>query len=217
MNQAAPPKPQGMAMALEIWSRKVHDYLGLYFLLFLWLFALSGLLLNHPGGPGSDFWASRKQEQLERPVRLDAAGTDLERARQVMAQLGIGGEIEWTVARQAGGHFRFRVARPGRMYEIDVDQASSRAAVAQTTVNGWGVLNALHHFNGVHMGDARNSRDWWLTDLWTFSMDALSAGLILLLLSGIYIWFRSGRRRLAGLAALTLGLASAGFFLIALR
>ena len=32
---------------LETWNRTFHFYLGLYFLFFLWLFSLSGLMLNH--------------------------------------------------------------------------------------------------------------------------------------------------------------------------
>ena len=32
---------------LELWNRKLHYYLGLYFLFFLWLFSLTGLMLNH--------------------------------------------------------------------------------------------------------------------------------------------------------------------------
>ena len=31
----------------EFWNRKLHYYLGLYFLFFLWLFSLTGLMLNH--------------------------------------------------------------------------------------------------------------------------------------------------------------------------
>jgi len=30
------------------WSRRIHIWLGLYMLLFLWLFAVSGLFMNHP-------------------------------------------------------------------------------------------------------------------------------------------------------------------------
>jgi len=35
------------AKALETWNRRLHYYLGLYFLFFLWLFSLTGLMLNH--------------------------------------------------------------------------------------------------------------------------------------------------------------------------
>ena len=35
-------------LTFETWNKKLHYYLGLYFLLFLWLFSFTGLLLNHP-------------------------------------------------------------------------------------------------------------------------------------------------------------------------
>ena len=36
--------------AFLVWNRRVHFYLGLYLLFFTWLFAFTGLLLNHPAG-----------------------------------------------------------------------------------------------------------------------------------------------------------------------
>jgi hypothetical protein len=44
-------------------------------------------------------------------------------------------------------------------------------------VNGWGVIRMLHTFTGVHPGSAQGRRDWWLTRLWSLSMDALVMGL----------------------------------------
>ncbi|HEX6070876.1 MAG TPA: hypothetical protein VFZ18_13670, partial [Longimicrobiaceae bacterium] len=35
------------SVELRSWTRRLHYYLGLYFLLFIWLFSLTGLLLNH--------------------------------------------------------------------------------------------------------------------------------------------------------------------------
>jgi hypothetical protein len=50
--------------------------------------------------------------------------------------------------------------------------------VQQSDVNLWGVIKALHTFTGVQMDDPRNSRDWALTSVWAFSMDAVAIGLI---------------------------------------
>ena len=198
----------------ERWIRKLHYYLGLCFLFFLWLFSFSGLVLNHPGWKFAQFWPRRVQSESVGAVRPGHAGAGLERARELMDQCGLAGEIEWTVARQAPGHFRFRVARPGTICEIDEDRERGRAAVTRTAVNGWGVLSALHHFNGVRMNDDRNTRDWRLTSVWAFSMDALAAGLLFMLASGVYVWIRGGRSRLPGLVALLAGLLAAGLFLM---
>ena len=49
-----------------VWNRKLHYYLGLYFLFFLWLFALSGLLLNHSSWTFAQFWPNRQVSTFER-------------------------------------------------------------------------------------------------------------------------------------------------------
>jgi hypothetical protein len=190
----------------DAWTRKLHYYLGLYFLLFLWLFSLSGLVLNHSEWTFAQFWPQRRQSHYERPVRQDTTQTDMAQAPVIMEQVGIRGEVEWLTQTQAPGHLAFRATRPGYTYEVDVDWSRRIASVHETTVNAWGILSALHHFNGVRAGDPRNARDWLFTTVWTFCMDALAAGLIFTVFSGVYIWYRSGRRRFAGLAALLTGI-----------
>ncbi len=196
---------------IDRWNRKLHTYAGLYLLLFVWLFAVSGLLLNHSAWPAAQFWRERRQERFQRRVELAAAGAPLERARDVMRQLGIDGEIEWLAPRP--GRFEFRVTRPGRVANIDVDLTNGVAIVERTTVNAWGVLNMLHSFTGVRGGRPEALRDWWLTMVWSGAVDAVSAGVIFLALSGIWIWFRSGQRRAAGLAALAAGVVACAAFL----
>ena len=57
----------------EIWNRKLHYYVGLYLLTFVWLFAVSGLIINHPGWAFADFWpnppALRPRRSGEFPKR----------------------------------------------------------------------------------------------------------------------------------------------------
>ena len=43
-----PPNGRGLRVRFERWNRKLHFYAGLFLLLFIWLFAVSGLILNHP-------------------------------------------------------------------------------------------------------------------------------------------------------------------------
>ena len=189
------------------WIRRLHSYVGLYFLASVWLFSFSGLVLNHGSWTFAQFWPQRKQTEYERTVHA-TAGNDTERAQAVMSQLGIKGEVEWVTPDQMPEHLRFRVVRPGRNYEVDADFGRGAATVAETSVNAWGVLNGLHHLNGVHAGDKRNTRDWFWTGVWVFGMDALAVGLISIALSGIYIWLRTRRRRVMGLIALVAGIAA---------
>ena len=42
-------RDNGRPLAIcERWNRKLHFYTGLFLIVFLWLFAFTGLLLNHP-------------------------------------------------------------------------------------------------------------------------------------------------------------------------
>ncbi|HWQ54583.1 MAG TPA: hypothetical protein VN442_12940 [Bryobacteraceae bacterium] len=197
------------------WNRKGHYYLGLYFLFFLWLFAFTGLLLNH-SWRFAEFWPNRKVSTFERPVEAPRAGNGVDRARALMRQIGIDGEIEWTAPRPDSAGFVFRVNRPGRNYQVTVRAGEGRALVEQTEINTWGILHVLHTFTGARAGDTRNTRDWMLTTLWVWSMDAVSAGLVLMVFSGIYVWLGLPSKRNAGIAVLLLGSVICGLFVFGL-
>jgi hypothetical protein len=209
--------PWSGSAAVERWNRKLHFYLGLYFLFFLWLFALTGLLLNHSQWSFAEFWPMRKQSKFERPIARPAPGSDLAQAKELMRQLGLAGEIDWTARRADENRLDFRVGRPGRFWEIRADFERGQAAVQQTEVNGWGIVHVLHTFTGVRTGDTRNSRDWILTSLWAWSMDAFAVGLIAMVLGSYYMWWRLRHKRTAGAIALGLGVAVSGLFVVGLR
>jgi hypothetical protein len=201
--------------AFNHWNRRGHYYLGLYFLFFLWLFAFTGLLLNH-SWRFAEFWPNRKVSKFERHVQTPTERSDVERAHDVVRQLGIRGELEWTSARVDATVFSFRVTRPGRTWNVTMDPAG-RVAVEQTDINGWGLMRVLHTFTGVRRGDARNERDWVLTTIWALSMDAVALGMCLMVLSGAYLWIRLPQKRKPGLVALLAGTVACGFFVFGLR
>jgi hypothetical protein len=201
------------------WNRKLHFYSGLFLLFFLWLFAFSGLLLNHPSWGFAESWNNRKETNYDREITALGPETkgDLGQAREIMRQLGIEGEILWTTIRTDADQFEFQVRRPGHFFFIKADLARKRTIVRQADVNLWGVIKVLHSFTGVQMDDPRNSRDWVLTSLWAFSMDAVAAGVILMVLSSLYMWFELPQKRLPGAVVLGLGSLSCGLFCIGLR
>ena len=198
-----------------VWNRKGHYYLGLYFLFFLWLFAFTGLLLNH-SWTFAEFWPNRKVSKSERQVRTPIVTDDVEKARNVVRQLGIEGEIEWTSARVDATTFSFRVARPGRTWNVVMDPAG-RVAIERTDINGWGLMRVLHTFTGVRSSDSRNDRDWILTTIWALSMDAVALGMCLMSLSGIYLWIGLANKRKPGLVALLAGTVACSMFVFGLR
>ena len=214
-----PPNDAGSWGGFAFWNRKLHFYTGLFLLCFTWMFAFSGLLLNHPSWKFAEFWPNRKQANYEHSITApgpEIAG-DLAQAHEIMKQLDINGEILWTTTRTDPNQFDFQVRRPGHFWFIKADFGLKRVAVQQADVNLWGVLKALHAFTGVQMDDPRNTRDWPLTSVWAFSMDAVAAGLIFMTLSSLYMGFRRPQKRLSGAIVLIVGTLICGLFCAGFR
>jgi len=203
----------------ERWNRKLHFYAGLFLLFFVWLFAFSGLLLNHPSWSFAESWNNRKETNYEREITAPGPEVkgDLGQAHEILRQLGIEGEILWTTTRTNANQFDFQARRPGHFFFIKADLAQQRVTVRHSVVNLWGVIKVLHTFTGVQMDDARQNRDWALTSVWAFSMDAVAAGLIFMVLSSLYMWFELPQKRLPGAVVLGLGSLICGLFCMGLR
>ena len=208
---------RGAVDSFLVWNRRVHFYLGLYLLFFTWLFAFTGLLLNHPRWQFAQFWPNRIQSTTERTLKPVTAVADFDRARDVMRQLGITGEIQWPATQPVDGPFTFQVNRPGLNVEVKADLRAGHATVQRTQLNGWGVMHVLHTFTGAPAADSRNRRDWTVTTVWALSMDAVAAGLIVMVLGSYVMWFRLRAKRFGGAVALALGFISCGAFIGGLR
>jgi hypothetical protein len=212
---AGGPRPIGAT--LRGWNRRLHLYAGLYFLFFLWLFALTGLMLNHGEWAAARFWPQRRQATEERVFQPTAPGTNLELARDLLRQLGLAGEIQWLTTPATADRLDFRVSRPGTTLDLQADLRAGRVRMQRTELNGWGVAQTLHTFSGSPAGDPKNRRDWWLTTVWAFAMDAVAAGLAVLVLGGIVMWLTLPGKRIGGLIALASGCAICGWLLFGLR
>jgi hypothetical protein len=214
----SPNVPRFLA-GFERWNRKLHFYSGLFLLFFLWLFAFSGLLLNHPTWSFAESWNNRRETNYVREIAAPGPEVkgNLGQAREIVRQLGMEGEILWTATTTNADQFDFQVRRPGHFYFIKADLAQKRVAVRQADVNLWGVIKVLHTFTSIQMDDAHKRRDWVLTSLWAYSMDAVAAGLIFMVLSSLYLWFKLPQKRLPGAVVLGLGSLGCGLFCIGLR
>ena len=199
------------------WNRRLHYFLGLYFLFFIWLFALTGLLLNHGDWTFTEFWSNRRVTRSEQPVRRPPAADAETEAKDLLRQLGITGEIQWQAAAMEPTRLEFRASRPGLQFDIAANFKTGLAKVQRTELNGWGTARALHTFSGLRLGDAKNQRDWVLTTFWVYAMDALSVGLVVMVLSGVVLWWVRRERRASGLIALAGGVLICGWLVFGLR
>lgn len=193
------------ASGFIVWNRRLHYFIGLYLLFFSWLFAFTGLLLNHPKWTFAEFWPSRTRSTAVHEVRPPAGTGDAERARDLARQLELTGEIQLPARQPSDGQFVFQVNRPGHLVDVNFASATGRVTLQRTDLNVWGVMNQLHTFTGVRNGDGVNDRDWVLTWIWAFSMDAVALGLVVMVLSSYVMWSRLEAKRRGGLIALALG------------
>jgi hypothetical protein len=197
------------------WTRRLHYYAGLYLLALVWLFSLSGLLLNHQWA-FADFWPRRKETTFERSIQPLRGARDVDRAADLVRQLEVSGEIG-AITTRAPDTFEVQVARPGTTFQIKADVTRQTASVQRTDVNHWGMFRTLHTFSGMPRTASNAERDWLPTKVWSFLMDAVSVGLIFLVLSSLYMWWGLRTKRALGMIALALGILSCGLFVVGLR
>lgn len=200
---------KNLTRLVGVWNRKIHIYIGLFFLLFLWLFSITGFLLNHPQ------WFAGMPERSKREVRVQipAGVDDKDKALALMAQLGLDGE--YLESRQREGHFLFRVLRPSRREFVDVDLETQQAVITTAVPRVWGRFGDLHTHNGVRgiYRESEPARDWPMTSIWVFLMDALCIGVILIVVSSLYMWLQLAKKRIPGFVALALGVVCCAFFI----
>ena len=104
------------------WNKKIHIYLGLYMLLFLWLFSISGLLINHHN------WF---QDKYEKPIQLPQGADDQAKAEDLRVQLGLSGEILRVRGNRMPprGHFTFNLDSLEKVISVDADLEKSVATI----------------------------------------------------------------------------------------
>ena len=197
------------AEALEVWNRKFHYYLGLYFLFFLWLFALTGLMLNHQ--PWFSDLYQRQETVSVRRVQMPQGRNLFEQTRDVMRQLDLRGEIDWP-ASQPVGHIDFTVTRPKSAAQVRVDLNAKRAYVKEFENGTLHAFQIFHAFSGTRFNQPTSQPDWVVTSAWVVAMDALATGLIVMVLGSYYMWWRLKRRKTLGMVTLGTGFAACLMF-----
>lgn len=201
---------------MTVSTRQLHNYLGLFLLLFLWMFSVSGLVLNHSAWSAGRFWEARNETTTNREIRAPAATGDLALATDVMRQLGIVGEVGDMRRHPDSARLDFQVVKPGHVFRVEARVDSAVARVTEIRLKAWGVMDALHKFTGVRVSNSSERRDWLLTRLWSAAMDALALGMLVPVGSGLYLWFRRVDTRRPGLVVLLTGIACCAFFLFGL-
>jgi len=173
--------------------RNIHLILGLVFVFYALVFALSSLVIIYRP------WLKLTTEDQQTTVVVPAERVQTPRALalELMQNHGLKGELR--DIQEDGAEVRFAIVRPGTHAKVTYLRHKGEAKI-QTRREGF--LNTLVnlHTNFGFRHDFMPSNGWSLLSLLG------SVGLFLLGATGIYLWFCHHEERLIGTVILALGL-----------
>ncbi len=197
-----------MRSFVRIWSLRVHRHLGLVLAPVLLVFALSTLILNHPGESQTvDEPRVRTVSNLTVP---DLDGLPL--AQAVAAQAGVDGEVDWIQKRPAQAEVLVMMSKPTQRIEIRVDTRNRKARILTRKISALDRILYLHKRPGPHVASIRGN--WWVLKIWRDVTDFSVVGVFLLSFTGIYLWIRLPGERRLGLVFAFLGIVALNVLLV---
>ncbi len=173
--------------------RNIHLALGTFFCLFVLLYGVSSIPFAHSGWIPSEPAVTKGTIPVD-PVR---AADPRAVARQIMRRAEYRGMLR-DVRRTPEG-FRFRIVRFGAAHEVAYRPGAAEAQVTTRTMNWMGTLIRMHVIAGVRQGS-------WVYDAWGWLVVLTSAALLLLGVTGVYLWYKTLAERRVGLVLISAGI-----------
>ncbi len=180
--------------------RNTHLLLGLFSVLFLLTYAVSAVQMAH----GIKISSQTSDEVVAAPPDLEPRPL----AQWLMDHRGYEGELGEIQPTLIG--FHFRIIRAGGNVLVTYDRASGRTNVHEASLDSLGMLNRLHHLHGLR-------HDTLAGEAWGWALFFVSLTLFVMGLSGVYLWFKIHKERVAGSILLAANLAISLFLLFSLR
>ena len=183
--------------------RNSHLFLGLFSCLFVLMYGVSSVQMSH------NSWFRSQPDVSETEYALAPHAADARAvARELMDVHKLRGEV--VQVRATTGRLAFSITRPGTVYQVEYAIPTGAAKVRQNRARFIGMLNRLHHVNGIR-------HDYWLINVWGVFVAIVSLGLLALGATGIYLWFQIHEERVIGGILLAGGLGYGVTVLVLLR
>ena len=194
----------GVSLTMYRIVRNIHLLLASFSLPFLIMYGISAVQMSH------STWFELKPVVEEREVPLTVGQTDARAiAREIMdRERAVKGEVSNIQPGDAG--VAMRIVVPGTVHDVRYERASGVARIKTSVAGTMGMLNRLHHWAGFWHEPVSMK-------IWAVAVAAVSAALVLLGASGIYMWFTRRPERQIGIALLAINLVFALTLLTLLR
>ncbi|MCW5962956.1 MAG: hypothetical protein KIT83_02870 [Bryobacterales bacterium] len=173
----------------QLW-RNVHLAAGVAFFFVALLFAVSSVVIIYRPWFPSGAERSSTTSQLQPGVEARAVALELMRGH------GMKGELR--NVRTTDTETRFIVWRPGTHVDVTYFPATGVAQLETRRFNFYETLIQLHVNHGFW-------HDFLPANLWALLSFGVSVGLLLLGVSGIYLWFKHPQERQVGTVLLAIG------------
>lgn len=177
--------------------RNLHLILGVFVSIPLIVYGVSAVQMAHPKWLPTSYSTARRSLELPPLVFNDARAL----SARLVESYGVRGELEESEV--TADQIHLTMFRPGAVNEVNYTRHTGLTTI-ETRVNGIiAMMNRLHHLAGVtHEGFGFN--------VWGWLLGLVSIALIVIGISGIYLWFKLHSERVVGVILLT---ASLGFSL----
>ena len=201
---------------LYVVTRDLHLYLGLFVSPFVIVFAVSVFFLNHAKIDSSATTSSTTVRNVIIPAGLEGArGRDAaDRAREILARVGVDGEIGFLRYVRSERRLIIPVSKPGLETTVDVDFANRSVVVSRRPIGILESVAYLHKSPGPHNADIRGN--WIWTRAWLWLADGTVYLLLFISATGLYLWLAIKAERRIGMILIGAGVVSFGTFLYVL-
>lgn len=197
---------------IKLWIKRVHMYTGLLNFTVLMVFGIIGIVATVlPKPPARQKPPSTVQV---RDFPIPGGMTDRQLADHIQASLKIpltGPTPDWELRRDSENRLRVRLGTPARFYDVVVLEQQNKLEVTTQPFDVWQYLFHLHEMTpGSAHADLR-------TTAWAWYIEFSIWSLILMALSGIYLWLSSRPKHRWAQVSFATGSAVFLLFYIAVR
>jgi hypothetical protein len=195
------------------WNRKIHIYLGLFLILFIWLFGISGLLLNHHW-EFANSWEKRKVNSYDKTIEISKEREKYMLVHEIMSKISLDGSVVNLRYSTDSLYLNFIATKPGMRYDIKANLNDGKILIEETEYDQWQILRSLHKLRNPTQKEQKERHQSTMAFIWTLSLDIVAVSLIIICLGGWYLLTQIPRKRFyLGLISLSGGFILCIYFL----